>query len=399
MVDDDEWAWIVERSRADVDHLLIASTLPVFMLPGVHHLEAWSESVCHGAWGRPAAWVGEHIRRALDLEHWPAFHTSFVRMIDLLRDVATGGGGERRPPASVSVIGGDVHNAYVAEVSLGRRDPARSRVTRSCARRSGIRYPLGAVDGEADQDPTRRRLPADAAHLAGVRMPGRAVAVEHEPTFENSIGIVELDGRRAEVTIFRAEPGDPAGALQPLHSHVLSDGPRADCRRRLSRRGLDGLSEVEQPPAERDRAGGEPAPPEGEAGDDVGRPVQIEHHPAAGHRDGEPDRGTRERRPRRAVRRRPASSASAAKNAAAVDECPLGNDGPSVAATGSIVGRARATISLTVFVTSESPRVTTSRNAGIQRLRTRIHSATPATTPITRTPWVVARVVTSSSRR
>ena len=34
-----------------------------------------------------------------------------------------------------------------------------------------------------------------------------------------------------------------------------------------------------------------------------------------------------------ALRRRPTSSASAAKNAAAVDEWPLGNDGPSVAAT------------------------------------------------------------------
>ncbi len=56
-----------------------------------------------------------------------------------------------------------------------------------------------------------------------------------------------------------------------------------------------------------------------------------------------------------AERRRPASSASAAKNAAAVEECPLGNDGPRVAATGSIVGRARSKIALIVLVTSESP--------------------------------------------
>ena len=67
-----------------------------------------------------------------------------------------------------------------------------------------------------------------AAHLAGVRMPAVRWRFSTEPTFENSIGIVELDGRRAEVTIFRAEQGDPAGALRPLHSHVLSDGPRAD---------------------------------------------------------------------------------------------------------------------------------------------------------------------------
>jgi len=228
MVDDDEWAWIVDRSRADVDHLLIASTLPVFMSPGVHHLEAWSEAVCDGVWGRPAAWAGERIRRALDLEHWPAFHRSFVRMIDLLRDVATGSGGERRPPASVSVIGGDVHNAYVAEVSLGRRDPARSRVHQIVC--SPFRNPLSPSQRRMVKLTTAAPVVAclrTAAHLAGVRMPEVRWRFSTGPTFDNSIGIVELDGRRAEVTIFRAERGDPANALRPLHSHVLSDGPRA----------------------------------------------------------------------------------------------------------------------------------------------------------------------------
>ncbi len=55
MVDADEWAWIVEHARGSYDHLVIASTLPVFMLPGVHHLEAWNEAVCAGAWGGFAA--------------------------------------------------------------------------------------------------------------------------------------------------------------------------------------------------------------------------------------------------------------------------------------------------------------------------------------------------------
>jgi PhoD-like phosphatase len=228
MVDDDEWDWIVERSRADVDHLLIVSTLPVFMSPGVHHLEAWSEAVCDGAWGRAAAGLGERLRRALDLEHWAAFHRSFIRMVDLLRDVATGGDGTRRPPASVSVIGGDVHNAYVAEVSLGRRDPARSRVHQIVC--SPFRNPLSPGQRRMVKltmtAPVVAGLKA-AARLAGVRMPAVRWRYATGPTFENSIGIVELDGRRAEVTIYRAEPGDPADALQPLHSHLLSDGPRA----------------------------------------------------------------------------------------------------------------------------------------------------------------------------
>ena len=63
---------------ASFDHLIIASTLPVFMLEAIHYLEAWNEAVCAGAWGGLAARLGEKLRRALDLEHWPAFQRSFA---------------------------------------------------------------------------------------------------------------------------------------------------------------------------------------------------------------------------------------------------------------------------------------------------------------------------------
>ena len=53
MVDEDEWAWIVDRSREEVDHLLIVSSLPVFMSPGIHYLEAWNEAVCAGLGAEP----------------------------------------------------------------------------------------------------------------------------------------------------------------------------------------------------------------------------------------------------------------------------------------------------------------------------------------------------------
>ena len=46
------------------------------------------------------------------------------------------------------------------------------------------------------------------------------------PTFHNSIGILELDGRHAEAAIYRAEVGEDADSLQPLHDRVLADGPR-----------------------------------------------------------------------------------------------------------------------------------------------------------------------------
>ena len=62
-------------------HLVIASTLPVFLSHGIHHLEAWNEAVCDGAWGELARRGGEALRRKIDLEHWAAFGRSFEAMI------------------------------------------------------------------------------------------------------------------------------------------------------------------------------------------------------------------------------------------------------------------------------------------------------------------------------
>ena len=228
MVDEDEWAWIVDHSLEEMDHLVIVSTLPVFMSPGVHYLEAWSEAICAGTWGRPAAWLGERLRRALDLEHWPAFQESFGRMVDMLRDVATGAGGVR-PPATVTLVGGDVHNAYVAEVSLGKRDPRHSRVHQLVC--SPFRNPLSPSERRVVRL-TKNPLVAAGlrrlAGLAGVKRPSVDWRFRSGPTFENSLGVVELDGRSARVAIYRAEPGDDADALVLLHSRVLAEGPRAE---------------------------------------------------------------------------------------------------------------------------------------------------------------------------
>ena len=92
MIDEEEWNWIVDHAHGEFDHLVIASTLPVFMPKGIHHLEAWNEAICAGAWGRHAARLGEKVRRAVDLEHWSAFHDSFERLCDWLRAVADGDG-------------------------------------------------------------------------------------------------------------------------------------------------------------------------------------------------------------------------------------------------------------------------------------------------------------------
>ncbi len=102
MIDADEWEWIVEHARGSFDHLIIATSLPVYAPHGIHHLEAWNEAVCHGRWGSFAARLGERLRRAVDLEHWAAFQRSFEQLNDLLRAVSRGRGGDaagddRRP--------------------------------------------------------------------------------------------------------------------------------------------------------------------------------------------------------------------------------------------------------------------------------------------------------------
>src|SRR4029453_6795955 len=78
-------------------------------------------------------------------------------------------------------------------------------------------------------------------------------------------------------------------------------------------------------------------------------------------------------------------------------ECPLGNDGPSVAAAGLKVGRTRSSACLIVVTSTISPTTTVTRNTGIHLFGTRTYS-TIATTTITRmTAYVLARSVTSWS--
>ena len=118
MVDAPEWAWVREHV-IDVDHpfdhLVLASTLPWLMLPGLHHLEGWDEAVSEGAWGRPGKWLGERVRQVLDLEHWAAFRESLRRDRRAAHRCGAARPRRRRP---CSCSGGDVHCNYTAAAEL-----------------------------------------------------------------------------------------------------------------------------------------------------------------------------------------------------------------------------------------------------------------------------------------
>ena len=115
MMAKDEWDWIVEHAHGSFDHLVIATSLPVFLAPGIHHLEAWNEAICDGAWGSLIQRLGERLRRAVDLEHWAAYQLSFRRLVDLLCSVSL----DSDPPRSITILSGDVHTTYIADVDLG----------------------------------------------------------------------------------------------------------------------------------------------------------------------------------------------------------------------------------------------------------------------------------------
>ncbi|MFJ9344268.1 alkaline phosphatase D family protein [Streptomyces sp. NPDC101733] len=114
MLDPAEFAWLRENALAGqgrYDHLLIGSSLPWLMPPLIHDAEVWNAALCRGERGDRWARVGEDLRRRSDLEHWAAFPSSFAMLSDLIEEVGTG----PRAPATVCVLSGDVHHAYVAE--------------------------------------------------------------------------------------------------------------------------------------------------------------------------------------------------------------------------------------------------------------------------------------------
>jgi PhoD-like phosphatase len=208
MLDAEEWAWIEDMAAGDFDHLLLGTSLPVLLSPGLHHLEAWNEAVCGGAWGRPAARLGESIRQLLDLEHWSAFHESFAGLAKMLRSVGAGERSDSHPPASITLLSGDVHHGYLAEMDLG--DGVRSAVYQAVC--SPLRNPLGVPERLAlGAGWTRKgeRFGKTLARLAGVEEPPVRWRLTHdEPWFENHVATLELHGREATLRVEKTIPED-----------------------------------------------------------------------------------------------------------------------------------------------------------------------------------------------
>jgi hypothetical protein len=137
MLDDEERDWLDAQLQGDVDHLLIGTSLPFLLAPGLHHIESFSESIAEGAWGPPGKWLGETARTTADLEHWAAFQQGFRDVAAMVLDVAAGRRG--RAPRTITFLSGDVHHSYVAE-AWPRHGVVASRILQAVC--SPIRNPL-----------------------------------------------------------------------------------------------------------------------------------------------------------------------------------------------------------------------------------------------------------------
>jgi PhoD-like phosphatase len=223
MLDEDEWAWVEEQVTGDFDHLLVATSLPWLLGPGMHYAEAWSEAVAGGAWGRALAPLAEKARQLSDLEHWSAFQESFARLAELLRSVAAG---ERGPaPASVVVLSGDVHHAYLYEVAFRRGSGVRSNVYQAVC--SPYRNPLASKERMAIRLGMSRGFEAfwrTLARSAGVDDPDvRWRMIGDGPWFDNQVATLEIDGRRIDMRLEKAVPVDTSAArLECVLEHRLA---------------------------------------------------------------------------------------------------------------------------------------------------------------------------------
>ncbi len=208
MNDDTEFEWISSNATGDVDHLLLVDTLPFLMVPSFHHLEAWNEAVCGGAWGGWAKGWGEKVRRGLDLEHWAAFNFSFRRLEALLTEIASGRRG--RPPATIVGLGGDVHHAYLAEVAFPKSTRAESAVYQAVC--SPFRNPLDRKERRTvkfGNTPLAARIAHALARSARVPDPKIGWRLLQPPTFDNQFATLELEGRSARLRIERTVRDDP----------------------------------------------------------------------------------------------------------------------------------------------------------------------------------------------
>lgn len=224
MIHDADWEWVVDLTKGDFDHLLLASSIPFLMSPGAHHAEAWNNALCNGAWGKRAAEASKRLRERQNLGHWSAFPESFERLTELLRSVSSGERG--RPPASIAILSGDVHHAYLAKARFPSEPEAASPVYQAVC--SPLRNPLDKKERGVMRfvwSEAGKRLFRALARAAGVERANIDWSLTHpEPWFNNQVATLEITGRHARMLLDKADSdGDHIPRLERVFERDLAE--------------------------------------------------------------------------------------------------------------------------------------------------------------------------------
>ncbi|MFE2019804.1 alkaline phosphatase D family protein [Streptomyces sp. NPDC059499] len=228
MLDAGEARWMRDEALTDpdaYDHLLIGTSLPWLLPPLIHDAESWNAALCRGERGGPdGRWArfGEKVRRASDLEHWAAFPESFKELTELLRQVADG----PDAPATVCVLSGDVHHAYITEPHWPDSVPGAT---------------PGARILQLTCSPVHNSIPATirAGFRFGWSTPGRwlgrALALHGRtgappmrwrrtggPWFGNQLMSLTLHGRKAALTLVQARQRPTGAQLETVLERELT---------------------------------------------------------------------------------------------------------------------------------------------------------------------------------
>lgn len=239
MLDPEEADWLREavlNDPASYDHLLIGSSLPWLLPPLVHDAERWNAALCAGVRGDRWARFGEKVRRAGDLEHWAAFPESFDRFTEVLREAASG----PDAPATVCVLSGDVHHAYITEPRWPDTPPGNGRASGTASTPGPGSAPMARVL-QLTCSPVHNSVPRwiQAGFRFGWSRTGRRIGrfLSHHgrtgaspvtwdraggPWFGNQLMTLTLLGRKSALTLVQATAGKRGAQLEAVLERSLT---------------------------------------------------------------------------------------------------------------------------------------------------------------------------------
>lgn len=230
MLDDGEWDWLTEQIRGSAgrQHLVVATSLPFALPHAIHDLETFVTALGAGRWGSAVRRLAEPLRQLAQANHWATFPASFQRLAAELDALVAGAHGP--PPATVSILSGDVHHSYMARLALASA-PAHPVWQVTC---SPLCYDLeGAIVGgfRSAMTPLGGRISRWLARRAGVRPPPLEWTVTTGPWFENMVASLAFDETGAVARLERAISGKPGTRLHVAAEQRLDVGERDDPRR------------------------------------------------------------------------------------------------------------------------------------------------------------------------